>query len=146
MMGIDIDGLGNHNFDRGAAYMQNTLIPLATFPFVSANVRRRAREHAAAVVPVARVRVPGNGVTLGFVGFTNDDAPTLTKPGSFDPFIVPLKNSTQAVNEEAARIAESTDAVVAMGHLGATGGTLTAPTGPLIDLADNVSNVDARDR
>ena len=30
-----------------------------------------------------------------------------------------------------------------MGHLGATAGTLTNPTGPLIDLADNVTNVDA---
>ena len=30
-----------------------------------------------------------------------------------------------------------------MGHYGATGGTLTAPTGPLVDLGDNVSNVDA---
>ena len=29
-----------------------------------------------------------------------------------------------------------------MGHLGATGGSLTAPTGPLLDLADNVTNVD----
>jgi 2',3'-cyclic-nucleotide 2'-phosphodiesterase (5'-nucleotidase family) len=32
---------------------------------------------------------------------------------------------------------------VAIGHLGATGGTLTDPTGPLPDLADHVSNVDA---
>ena len=32
---------------------------------------------------------------------------------------------------------------MAIGHLGATDGTLTAPTGPLMDLADDVSNVDA---
>ena len=38
MMGIDIDGLGNHNFDRGADYLRQTLIPLADFPYVSANV------------------------------------------------------------------------------------------------------------
>jgi 2',3'-cyclic-nucleotide 2'-phosphodiesterase (5'-nucleotidase family) len=30
-----------------------------------------------------------------------------------------------------------------MGHLGATAGTLTAPTGPLVDLADDVVGVDA---
>ena len=29
-----------------------------------------------------------------------------------------------------------------MGHLGATGGSLTAPTGPLVDLADDVTSVD----
>ena len=54
MMGFDIDGLGNHNFDRGAAYLRNTLIPLATFPFVSANVRTRSG-NADRVEDVARV-------------------------------------------------------------------------------------------
>src|SRR4030095_12152529 len=38
MMGFSADGLGNHNFDRGSAYLRNTLIPLANFPYVSANV------------------------------------------------------------------------------------------------------------
>ena len=33
-------------------------------------------------------------------------------------------------------------AVVALGHLGATGGDLGAPTGPLVDLADGASGVD----
>ena len=38
MMGIQLDGLGNHNFDKGSDYLRTTLIPLANFPFVSANV------------------------------------------------------------------------------------------------------------
>ena len=38
MMGIQLDGLGNHNFDKGQAYLRNTLIPLANYPFISANV------------------------------------------------------------------------------------------------------------
>ena len=38
MMGIDVDGLGNHNFDRGQDYLRHTLIPLADYPFVSANI------------------------------------------------------------------------------------------------------------
>ncbi len=37
-MGFDADGLGNHNFDAGEQYLRNTLIPLADFPFVSANI------------------------------------------------------------------------------------------------------------
>jgi 2',3'-cyclic-nucleotide 2'-phosphodiesterase (5'-nucleotidase family) len=32
MMGFSADGLGNHNFDQGEAYLRNTLIPLAQFP------------------------------------------------------------------------------------------------------------------
>jgi 2',3'-cyclic-nucleotide 2'-phosphodiesterase (5'-nucleotidase family) len=80
---------------------------------------------------------------VGVVGFTNDDASTLTKPGAFDPFPVPLGDPIPAVNAEAARIADGVNAVVAIGHYGATGGTLTDPTGPLANLADGVSNVDA---
>lgn len=34
-------------------------------------------------------------------------------------------------------------AIVAVGHLGATGGRLDDPTGPLVDLADHVAGVDA---
>jgi 2',3'-cyclic-nucleotide 2'-phosphodiesterase (5'-nucleotidase family)/predicted AlkP superfamily phosphohydrolase/phosphomutase len=142
MMGIDIDGLGNHNFDRGADYLRETLIPLADYPFVSANVVDSAGNTPPEWSPSHLFKF-GNGIRVGFVGFTNDDAPTLTKPGSFDPFVVPLPNPTDAVNAEAARLVDHTDAIVAMGHYGATGGTLTAPTGPLIDLADNVTNVDA---
>src|SRR5262249_38671524 len=39
--------------------------------------------------------------------------------------------------------AKGISTIVAIGHLGATGGTLTNPTGPLADLADNVTDVDA---
>ena len=38
LMGVDLDGLGNHNFDKGQQYLRDTLIPLADFKFVSANV------------------------------------------------------------------------------------------------------------
>ena len=38
MMGIDIDGLGNHNFDRSADFLRTELIPLANYPFVSSNI------------------------------------------------------------------------------------------------------------
>src|SRR6185312_8475140 len=53
-------------------------------------------------------------------------------------------NSLAAVNAEAAKLkAQKIGTIVAIGHLGGTAGTLTNPTGPLIDLADNVTNVDA---
>ncbi len=142
LMGIDIDGLGNHNFDRGADYLRTTLIPLADYPFVSSNIL-----DAAGNTPPewskSHVFEFSHGIKIAFVGFTNEDATALTRPGAFDPFVVPLPNPIDTVNAEAARLAHATDAIVAMGHYGATAGTLTAPTGPLIDLADHVSNVDA---
>src|SRR5262249_38407230 len=76
------------------------------------------------------------------VGFTNDDAPTLVSPTAFDPFHV--SSSLAAVNAEAAKLKQQgIGTIIAIGHLGATAGTLTAPTGPLIDLADAATNVDA---
>src|SRR5262245_45163123 len=140
MMGIDIDGLGNHNFDRSANFLRTEIIPLADYPFVSSNVVDDNGNTPAEWSPSHTFKFPG-GVKVGIVGFSNDDIPSLTKPGALDPFHV--ANSLDAVNAEAAKLSGKVDAVVAIGHLGATAGTVTAPTGPLMDLANNVSNVDA---
>jgi 2',3'-cyclic-nucleotide 2'-phosphodiesterase (5'-nucleotidase family)/predicted AlkP superfamily phosphohydrolase/phosphomutase len=139
-MGFDADGLGNHNFDRGEQYLRDTLIPLAQFPYLSANVVDSAGKTPKEWSPSKVFKF--GGVKMGLIGFTNEDAPTLVFPGSFGPFHV--TNATAAVNAEAARLkASKVDTIVAMGHLGATDGTLNAPTGPVVDLADSVRNVDA---
>jgi 2',3'-cyclic-nucleotide 2'-phosphodiesterase (5'-nucleotidase family) len=142
MMGFSADGLGNHNFDKGSAYLRNTLIPLANFPYVSANVVDPTTSDPPAEWSKSTVFTLG-GVKVALVGFTNDDAPTLVSPDAFSPFIV--KNSLVEVNKRAAQLRkqQKISVVVAIGHLGATAGTLTAPTGPLIDLANGVTNVDA---
>jgi 2',3'-cyclic-nucleotide 2'-phosphodiesterase (5'-nucleotidase family) len=141
MMGIDIDGLGNHNFDHGQDNLRHNLIPLANYPFVSSNIVD-ANGNTPPEWSPSQVFKFDHGVKLGIVGFSNDDLPELTSPAALVPFHV--ENSTDHVNAEAARIAKKTDGIVAIGHLGATAGTLTEPTGPLVDLADNVSaNVDA---
>jgi len=142
MMGIGLDGLGNHNFDRGQLYLRNTLIPLANFPYVSANVVDASGNTPAEWSKSKVFSGTFGGVKVGIVGFSNDDLPTLINPAGLPPFHV--ENSTNAVNAEAARLkALGINTIVAIGHLGATAGTLTDPTGPLIDLADAVTNVDA---
>ncbi len=139
LMGFSADGLGNHNFDQGEDYLRNTLIPLADFPYVSANIVDADGQTPDEWAPSEVFNFEGG--RLGLVGFSNDDLPTLVAPDALGPFQV--ISSTVAVNEEAAALkADDIEVVVALGHLGATGGTLTAPTGPLIDLADNLSNVD----
>jgi 2',3'-cyclic-nucleotide 2'-phosphodiesterase (5'-nucleotidase family)/predicted AlkP superfamily phosphohydrolase/phosphomutase len=141
LMGFDADGLGNHNFDRGQQYFREQLVPLAQFDYLSANIVDAAGKTPAEWAPSKVFRVGGTRVAL--VGFSNDDLPTLTRPDALGPFHV--ADSLASVNAEAARLAHrrDVDAIVAFGHLGATGGTLTAPTGPLVDLADGVRNVDA---
>jgi 2',3'-cyclic-nucleotide 2'-phosphodiesterase (5'-nucleotidase family) len=142
MMGMGLDGLGNHNFDRGQQYLRTQLIPLAKFPYVSANVVNASGNTPAEWSPSKVFDTTFGGVKVGIVGFSNDDLPTLINPAGLVPFHV--ENSTAAVNAEAARLkARGINTIVAIGHLGATAGTLTSPTGPLVDLADNVTNVDA---
>ncbi|HMA07911.1 MAG TPA: 5'-nucleotidase C-terminal domain-containing protein, partial [Ramlibacter sp.] len=140
-MGFTSDGLGNHNFDHGQAYLRNTLIPLANYPFLSANIvdasgktpPEWSRSHVFDVF---------DGFKLAIVGFSNSNLPELVSPASLPPFHV--TDPIAAVNAEAARLRKSKiNVIVAVGHEGATDGTLTSPTGPLLDLADNVTNVDA---
>lgn len=142
MMGFDADGLGNHNFDRGQSYLRNTLIPLADFPYLSANIVNPTTGGPPKEWRRSRV-FQFNGFKLGVVGFSNADLTALIFPGNLDPFIV--TDPLAAVNAEAARLRSrsNVNAVIAIGHEGATAGTLTNPTGPLIDLADGVVGVDA---
>jgi 2',3'-cyclic-nucleotide 2'-phosphodiesterase (5'-nucleotidase family) len=139
MMGFDADGLGNHNFDRGQAYLRNTLIPLADFPYLSSNIvdsrGRTPREWSPSKVFNLR------GTKLGLVGFSNEDIPDLTFPGALGPFQV--RPRIPAVNTEISKLRRrNVDAIVVMGHDGATAGTLTSPTGPIVDLADAVPKAD----
>jgi 2',3'-cyclic-nucleotide 2'-phosphodiesterase (5'-nucleotidase family) len=117
MMGIGLDGLGNHNFDRGQAYLRNTLIPLANFPYVSANVVD-ANGNTPAEWSKSKVFTGTfGGVKVGFVRFSNDDLPTLINPTGLPPFHV--ENSTTAVNAEAAKLkAQGINTIVAIGHSG----------------------------
>ncbi len=141
MMGFTSDGLGNHNFDAGQAYLRTELIPLASFPYLSANiVNPSTGKPPAQWKPSAVFSFPG--FKLGVVGFSNQDLTSLIFPGNLDPFVV--TDPETAVNAEAAKLrAKGVKAIVAIGHEGATAGTFDDPTGPLIDLADGLTNVDA---
>ena len=155
-MGFGADALGNHNFDVGYEYMFGTLAPLAQFPYLSANLATADGTPVAVppATPGAGTPVAGDagfapsttiefeGATLGLVGFSNTDIPNLTRPGALGPYQV--TDEVEAVNAEAARLrAEGADAVVAFGHQGATGGTLTEPIGPGVEIADALTGVDA---
>jgi 2',3'-cyclic-nucleotide 2'-phosphodiesterase (5'-nucleotidase family)/predicted AlkP superfamily phosphohydrolase/phosphomutase len=135
-MEFSADGIGNHNFDYGSDYLVNEIIPLADFPYVSANLIGPNAPWAKSVT------FKFGKINVGLIGFSNDDLPLLSAPGNVDPYQVVF--STQQVSKRAAQLRKSKiQIVLAMGHLGATGGTLTAPTGPVVDLADAVPQVDA---
>ena len=139
MMGIDADALGNHSFDRGQAYLREELIPLAEFPMLSANIVRANGKTPQEWSPSTVFKLD-DGIRLGVVGFTTESTPEVVFPGNLGPFQV--RPIVPAVNAEARELRNKTDAIVALGHEGATGGTVTDPTGPLIDIADALKNVD----
>ena len=138
-MGFGADGLGNHNFDVSEAFMRGTIAPLANFPFLSSNVVDGAGNTPAEWQKSKLFRFGGD-LDLALIGFTNDDAKLLTRPTAWGPFVI--ANSTDSVNAEISKYLdrrgkrERAEVMVAMGHLGATAGSLTAPTGPAVDLAD----------
>jgi 2',3'-cyclic-nucleotide 2'-phosphodiesterase (5'-nucleotidase family) len=141
MMGFQLDGLGNHNFDKGQAYLRNTLIPLASYPFISSNVVDSKGKTPAEWKPSVSFDFFDGG-KVGFVGFTNEDAPSLVFPNSFTPFTVQPRLAK--VQAEVNRLrSKGVKTIIVIGHDGATDGTLTNPTGPLVDLADQLTGVDA---
>ncbi len=141
MMGIKADGIGNHNFDRGQAYLRTELIPLANFPLVSANVVFSNGKTPAEWSPSTVFSDTFDGGKLGVVGFTTEATPSLIFPGNLGPFEV--RPVVPAVNAEAARLkSRGVNTIIALGHEGATGGTISNPTGPLVDIADSLVNVD----
>jgi 2',3'-cyclic-nucleotide 2'-phosphodiesterase (5'-nucleotidase family) len=85
-MGFGADGLGNHNFDRGQASLRTTLIPLANFPYLSANIVDSAGRTPVEWSPSKVFDVFG-GVKVGVVGFSNDDIPD--NPSDFCPAYTP---------------------------------------------------------
>src|SRR5215207_4601595 len=143
-LGFSADSLGNHNFDAGAANMFETLAPVADFPYLSVNlVPARADATPVSGEPpfLPSLLLDLEGVSVGIIGFSNPDIPQLTRPGALGPYRV--IDPVEPINAEAARLRDQgADVIIAMGHMGATGGTLAEPTGPVVDVSDRLEGVD----
>ncbi len=138
MMGWNAEAVGNHSFDRGEQFLRNELIPLADFPIISANVVFPDGTTPPEWSPSATFNFDGNRV--GLVGFTTEDTPSLLFPGRLGPFeVVSVVDTVQA---EADRLrSRGIKVIVALGHEGVNAGTVTEPTGPLVDIADALEGV-----
>ena len=81
------DGLGNHNFDKGATFFRNEIVPLANFPYLSSNIVDAAGKTPPEWKP-SQVFDAFDGAKLGLVGFSNEGVPEAQRPGALDPFHV----------------------------------------------------------
>jgi 2',3'-cyclic-nucleotide 2'-phosphodiesterase (5'-nucleotidase family) len=145
MLGLDADTLGNHNFDRGSAYLRTELIPLADFPYLSANTVYESNGKLPPEWSASQV-FEFNGFKLGVIGYTLPELETIIPSGYLDPFKV--IDPATAINAEAAKLRSKgkLNAIIAVGHMGANGGTVTSPDStisPLVSLANQLVNVDA---
>jgi 2',3'-cyclic-nucleotide 2'-phosphodiesterase (5'-nucleotidase family)/predicted AlkP superfamily phosphohydrolase/phosphomutase len=139
MMGWDAEAVGNHSFDRGEQFLRNELIPIANFPVISANVVFPDGSTPPEWSPSATYNF--NGTKLGLVGFTTEDTPSLLFPGRLGPFqVVDVVDTVQAETDRLRN--KGIKVIVGLGHEGANAGTVTDPTGPLIDIADALEGVD----
>jgi 2',3'-cyclic-nucleotide 2'-phosphodiesterase (5'-nucleotidase family) len=144
LMGIQVGALGNHNFDRGVAHLQQMVdlagaptsasAPGAPYRYVAANLKNLA-DNVTGVDPVAYFDVGGAKVAV--IGITNEEAPNLVLPGSFGT--IEVTDGVEAANKFA-RIARKAraDAVVVITHKGVRGFTGGQPHGELIDFANAV--------
>jgi 2',3'-cyclic-nucleotide 2'-phosphodiesterase (5'-nucleotidase family)/predicted AlkP superfamily phosphohydrolase/phosphomutase len=143
MLGLTADSLGNHNFDRGSAYLRSTLIPLANFPYLSANAVFAADNKYPAEWKPSQV-FNFDGFKLGVVGYTLPELATLIFPGNLDPF--KITDPITAINTEAAKLRSkgNVNAVIAFGHMGGDGTDILnpLPSSPAIQVANNLTGVD----
>jgi hypothetical protein len=131
----------NHNFDRGSAYLRKYVDPARRLPVhlievVDSNGKTPA-EWSKSWQDSRRRRDRG----IGFVGFTNDDArPSSSRAASTRSSCRCPIRPTQSMPRPRRSRSRST-ASLRSATSARPGGSLTAPTGPLPDLADDVSKV-----
>lgn len=146
MMGVQVNALGNHNFDRGIAHLQSMIDlagaptdadhPGAPFSYVAANLGN-VSANLTGIEPFTMIKVGGAKVAV--IGITNEEGPGLVTPGSFGT-IIPT-DGVAAANKYAALARKGgANAVVVITHKGIRGFDLSNnPFGELIDFTEGLT-------
>lgn len=131
----DVMTLGNHEFDRGPAFL-DSCISACPFPVLCANVRRKAD---GAPVPGTKpwVLLERCGIRIGVLGLTTEYTPYMVEKSAFAPFEMTPAAEAAARHIPAMRAAGA-DVVVVLTHMPfyqAADGTLTGELPELIDAS-----------
>ncbi|MDQ3540034.1 MAG: 5'-nucleotidase C-terminal domain-containing protein, partial [Chloroflexota bacterium] len=152
--GVDADAIGNHQFDISHEFLITRMID-QQYPSLSANLVLQDGQEPLALATPGATPVPAtggpwlpstrfefNGVTVGVIGITTLDTPQVTRAGALGPY--ELIEPVPVIDAEAERLrSEGADVIVVVAHEGATAGTVSEPTGPIVDIADASTGVDA---
>jgi 2',3'-cyclic-nucleotide 2'-phosphodiesterase (5'-nucleotidase family) len=141
LMGIQVGTFGNHNFDRGTAFLQtkidqagaptDTDHPGNPYRYVASNLKNLT-SNLSGVDPIAYFDVGGAKVAV--IGIVNEEAPTLVFPGSFGT-IIPTDGVAAANKYAAIARKAGANAVLVITHKGIRGLSPT-PFGELLDFAN----------
>ena len=135
LMGTDVSALGNHNFDKGVAHLQE-MVDLADYAYLGANLEN-VEDNVQGVEPYKIFHFPG--IKVAVIGVTNEEAPELVFPDSFCTIeITDAGEAAQAIRDRLAR--QGVDVFILVAHDGLR--TTNPPTGELIDLANSVEGFD----
>ena len=127
--GTDAMVLGNHEFDRGRAFLEEC-IAACPFPVLCANVRKRTGEPIPGTKPY--VLLKRCGVQIGILGLTTEYTPYMVEASAFSEF--EMTSAAQAAERYIPQLrAQGAEVVVVLTHMPfyMDGGTLS---GELIDL------------
>ncbi len=139
IMGFDVNGFGNHEFDKPLATVRNQ-IGTSTAPWVVANMTNVEANLPGLGIRPYRI-VERNGVRIAFVGIETPETPQLVFPGNLGTMTI--TDPVTALNTAATQArAEGADIVVALAHIGVAGSVEGVATGPLVDLANGARGVD----
>lgn len=159
-MGMDIAGVGNHEFDEGTDELQRIIDggchpidgcyfddqPYAgtKFPYLAANVIRK--DTGKALLPPVAVR-EYEGVKVGFIGMTLEETPTLVNPAGVSS--VEFKDEVESANKWAGFLTDQgVDSIVVLLHEGGfqsgNYNECADASGPIVDIAKNFApSIDA---
>ncbi|GEN80323.1 ExeM/NucH family extracellular endonuclease [Actinotalea fermentans] len=118
--GLDTSALGNHEFDRGRADLDERVLGLADFPYLAANVYDRATGEPA-YDPYWVTDV--DGIQVGFIGAVTEALPTLVTPAGIAT--LETRSIVTEVNRFAGRLSDGdatngeADVIVVLVHEGA---------------------------
>ena len=147
IIGIDASAIGNHELDKGQADLDGRIIPATNYPLLSANIYNRATgKPAYAQYTLKKV----GGVTVGFIGATTDETPSLVTPSGVAN--LEFRDIPTEVNRVADQLRDGdlsngeADVIVLTVHDGAADTTLASATdnsafGKIVTNVD--ANVDA---
>ncbi len=137
LMGLDIDTLGNHNFDRGVAHLR-ALMAHARFPYVAANI---VAADGTSLVERSRLFTL-NGVSVGVIGIGNPETPSVVATGRTGEF--QFFPPVPAMNAEARALrARGAEVVIVLAHVGAIAVAADGtPRGQIVEMARGARGVD----